>query len=121
MSFWDEVNADFRTEWHGDEVEAEVANVIRTNCREGAEMIAKDAKILCPKDTGELSESIEVVESQFRDGGFLVVAQGPGNYDRYRASFVELGTYKDAAQPFMRPAMHKNKRKIQRKFDQNRL
>ena len=34
----------------------------------------------------------------------------------YHASYVEMGTYKDMAQPFMRPAVKKNKRKANRMY-----
>lgn len=64
--------------------------------------------------TGELASQIEVKASQFKDGGWVVVAQGPGNYDRYYASFVELGTSKMEAIPYLRPALRRNKYRMRR-------
>lgn len=93
---------------------------------EGAELVAKTARRLVP-DAPPLGEGlvaqIEVRKSKFTDGGYLVVAQGPGYKGKYHASFVELGTYKDEAQPFMRPALNRNKRTIQKRFQSklNRL
>jgi HK97 gp10 family phage protein len=66
----------------------------------GAEVILEEMKTLTPVDTGALrdSERIEVV-----DDAVLLVA-GDGERVDY-AIFVEIGTYKMAAQPYMRPAI----------------
>lgn len=62
----------------------------------GAEVILTYAQTLCPVDTGELRES-----------GYLRIQ---GNYveigfDKEYASYVEYGTSKMEAQPYLRPAL----------------
>jgi len=42
--------------------------------------------------TGNLADDIEVEVSKYEGGGAAVEAQGPGNYDRFYATFVELGS-----------------------------
>lgn len=105
-----------KIEWHGKEVEAKIQAIIQGVSREGAALIAKHTRQAIPWDTGVLATSVEVKKSVFKDGGYTVVVQGKGNYNKYYASFVELGSYKDEAKPFLRPSMHKNKRKIKRMF-----
>lgn len=68
--------------------------------REGAEIVKDEAQAIAPVDTGELRDSIHVEE----DGdNASVVADAP------HAVFVEYGTYKMSAQPFMAPAAHNTK------------
>jgi HK97 gp10 family phage protein len=106
----------FRIDWQADRILEKISKITEGVSRKGAVIIAKETRQRIPWDTGELATQVEVKKSKFKDGGFYVIVQGPGNYDQYYASFVELGTYKDAAQPFLRPTMHKNKRKIQKMF-----
>jgi len=75
--------------------------------KEGAERILSDARANVPVKTGTLQREIEVKVSKY--DGYIVQAQGPKNYDRYYASFVELGTWKMKARPYLRPALKKNK------------
>lgn len=103
--------------WNEKELIEKVRNAVESASREGARDVAQDARTLCPWDTGELATSIEVKKSKFEDGGYLVMAQGPGNYNRFYAAFVELGTHNTAAHPFLRPALRKNKRKIVQNFE----
>jgi len=123
-------------EWNDRGVLREVRQAVRVACKEGAEKVAQDARRLVPKDDGDLRDSIKVEPSKFKDGGYLVVAQGSGDYDRFYATFVELGHYsslwglysrkkkniktspiKIKKRPYLRPALRKNKRAIQRAFD----
>lgn len=62
--------------------------------------ITADAKRIVPVDTGELQESIHPESSA--EGHFVVA-------DADHALFVEQGTSKMQAQPYLRPAL-KNKR-----------
>lgn len=62
----------------------------------GANVILDEAQALCPVDTGYLQST-----------GFI---QAVGNdvqvgFEAPYASYVEFGTYKMAAQPFLRPAL----------------
>jgi len=62
---------------------------------EGALVIATQAENNCPVDTGKLRASVFV-----REAGDDVEIGFSEDY----ASYVEFGTYKMAAQPFLRPA-----------------
>lgn len=74
-----------------------------------AAMVTAAAKANAPKRTGTLRVEIAMKKSKFKGGGYIVQAQGPGNYTRYYASFVELGTHDTAAQPYLRPATNRYK------------
>lgn len=58
--------------------------------------IVNRAKRIAPVDTGALEASIH---SESSDDGHFVIA------DTEYAAFVELGTSKQAAQPYLRPAL----------------
>ena len=61
---------------------------------------AKDVAIsLCPADTGELRESIDCVVEAGDAGAVGRLAAGAAH-----AAFVELGTHKMAARPYLYPA-----------------
>lgn len=103
-----------KIEWHGKEVEDRIRTIAEAVSRKGAEIIAQHTRSAIPWDTGVLATSVEVKKSRF--DGYMVIVQGKGNYEKYYASFVELGSYKDAAKPYLRPSMHKNKHKIYRMY-----
>lgn len=62
----------------------------------GAEAVADSARSMCPVDTGRLRSSIGV--SQSGNGAEVYAGE---DY----AIYVEFGTYKTAAQPFLMPAL----------------
>jgi len=130
----------FTLEWDAADLYNRVDAAVQVASREGAILVAKEARQRAPWRTGELATSIEIKRSKFKDGGYSVIAQGPGNYrmiarktpvlknvgkknqhlsttlSRFYAIFVELGTSDTAAQPFLRPALNANKRKINKIF-----
>jgi len=73
--------------------------VVDEICDVASEAIVEEAKQIVPVDTGFLKSSIGRVQ------------KGTGNWAVYAlahyASFVEYGTRKMAAQPFMRPAFER--------------
>jgi HK97 gp10 family phage protein len=77
-----------------------------------AEQIIEDAKALCPVDTGSLRRSIRYERDP--DGGVVIAAGGGGVVNpRTRrevdyAAYVEFGTSRLPAQPFLQPALEKN-------------
>ena len=111
-------------EWHEKEVLNAVKIVLRNVSKEVAENVMKDAKRILKQKAktttaGGLLSQFDVRKSKFKDGGYLVYCQGPGNWrPPYHASFVEMGTFKDEPKPFMRPAYKKNKGKANRTFQQ---
>lgn len=70
---------------------------------EASKLIATRAKSIAPKRTGRLRDSI-------RASGFMIEARAP--YSR----FVEFGTRKMKAQPFLRPALEEEKGKVRNIF-----
>lgn len=74
-------------------------------CGEVAEAYAKDK---CPVDTGNLKNSITHQEKQNATGGECQI----GSAVEY-ATYVEMGTYKMKAQPYLKPSIanHKNEYK----------
>jgi HK97 gp10 family phage protein len=75
--------------------------------QEAAELVAETAKALAPKRTGKLAGSIEVVADH---DGASVVAEAP------YASFVEFGTLKKPARPFLGPALRSQKGEVLRRL-----
>lgn len=63
---------------------------------EGALVIAVEAENNCPVDTGYLRSTVFVQ----KDGDNVEIG-----FEAPYASYVEFGTYKMAAQPFLRPAL----------------
>lgn len=64
--------------------------------KEALELIAEEARRLAPVDTGELKNSIHSELGE--EGGFIAV-------DAEHGPFVEYGTDRMAAQPYLRPAI----------------
>ena len=105
-------------EWFSKKLIRNIRDIIDDISEQGAEWVAADARRLVPvskKPDGEidhLKTRLDVRKSKFKDGGYSVYAQGPNNYDKFYAIFVELGTSKMTARPFLRPALRRNKRRI---------
>lgn len=84
-----------------------IANYIENNFSEiigqGAETVCEDAKGFCPVDTGRLKSSINVKLS----GNTAVISA-----DTEYASYVEFGTSKMSAKPYLVPALLSKKQEI---------
>jgi len=116
----------FKFDWNDKEVINAAKIVLKKTSRKIAEDMEKDAKDILKlrvkpgyrrrKGRGLVSQ-FSIQESRFHDGSYIVWNQGPKNWKPpYHASFLEMGTYKDKAQPYMRPAMKKNKRRAQKLY-----
>ena len=70
----------------------------------GAALIEAEAKRLCPVDTGRLRASINTIKPR-------KLVRSIGTSVEY-APYVEFGTYKMRAQPYLRPALEHNIDKI---------
>lgn len=91
-----------------------VRGIVNDEALSIARNIAIDAKMLAPVDEGDLVMSVRAVKSKFKDGGAIVIA---GGGSEYYASFIELGTKKKPAQPFLRPAAERNRSKAKRQVE----
>jgi HK97 gp10 family phage protein len=81
----------------------------------GANIIVDRAKEIVPVDTGTLRDSIEALEI---DGDVYIHAsadQGGGEY----SAFVEFGTVKMSAQPYVRPAIDEKLREVEQMVGSN--
>ena len=114
----------FKMEWYGDKVLSKTQHIVDSVSKDVAEDVMADAKKILKQKAktttaqGLLSQ-FSVDKSKFKDGGYLVQCQGPNNWhEPYHASFVEMGTFKDQAKPFMRPAARKNKRKANQLYQE---
>lgn len=81
--------------------EQQARQVVSTTLAEHAEQVAEYAKALAPVDTGALRDSIEVVKVD--DLNYQIVATAEYAID------VELGTSRQAAEPFLFPAAEANR------------
>ena len=89
--------------------------VVRDSLRSAARVVEKSARQKVPVDTGRLKKSItQRVTVQSAVGEALIGYRKETFYGR----FVELGTSKMAAQPFLRPALDENTDEIGRVFVQ---
>ena len=88
-------------------MDAPLVNALLAAINTGLKKVRDDAKSLAPVDTGELRDSIVVINATKTDSG-AVVARAD------HASYVEFGTTKMAAQPFLFPALESNKAYIER-------
>lgn len=126
--------SDFKLDWHGKELIAEIEDICEDVVKERAEAVAKDARRFVSKDTGGLKKSIHVKTFK-KTGVFGAYVKAGEKGKEHIAGFVELGTpgtvfkrkYRKGqkrtlikASPYMRPALKKNKRKIRNAF-QNKL
>ena len=116
---------DVNMEWFGDDILKITKVVMNKTSKEIATNVTVDAAIVLKaraKTTTEkgLLSQFSVEKSKFPDGGYLAYNQGPGNVTgKYHSSFVELGTFKDVAIPFMRIARKMNKKKATKIYQRN--
>ena len=138
--------SDFKIDWHGKEVIAEIEDICEDAVITVAKAVARDARRLVSKDTGGLKKSIRVKTFK-KVGVFGAYIKAGEKGKEHIAGFVELGTpgtikkvqnpeftytkkrrrgnWKTMAvkrtpikaAPFMRPALKKNKSKIRRVFE----
>lgn len=98
-----------RVEWKGKKVIGEVRQKMFSGMKTACLLVERDAKIGCPVDTGRLRGSLtNEIESKAKD-----IVGRVGSKVKY-APYVELGTSKMPAQPYLRPALHKNESRIKK-------
>ena len=82
-------------------------NVMVGATRAGAKIVSDEAKRLAPRDTGTLEKSIGITKRKSKRGQitFSVSPRKGGKNDGFYGRFIELGTSKMIARPFLRPAL----------------
>lgn len=103
------------TEWRQREVLAEVSGRVADNLYRAAEFAADQARARAPRRTGLIIRRIDIaVEVTARDQeitAWVGVRKG-GQPSAFYAYFQEVGTAHHPAQPFLRPAVFGNARRI---------
>jgi len=85
-------------------------NVVVGAIRASAKPIIQEAKALVPKDSKSLSKSIGITKFKTRKKSLVWFSVSPRrgkNWDGFYGRFIEFGTVKMSAKPFMRPAFEK--------------
>ena len=107
--------------WHGDELLKQIREATPDGLFSGAEMLVDAAKAKAPRLTGNLAESAYAATNERstykrdkRHNKEIKVKEGQAvaAFAMFYAGFIEFGTKKKAARPFLRPAMDEMKSKI---------
>ncbi|WP_026486811.1 HK97-gp10 family putative phage morphogenesis protein [Caldanaerobius polysaccharolyticus] len=88
------------------------SRIENTALKTAGEYLAEEMKKEAPVRTGELRDSIKASNAKTKQGQKYVEV-GPDETTNWRAKFIEFGTVKMKANPFMSRAYEKNKDKIQ--------
>ncbi|KKN14049.1 hypothetical protein LCGC14_1000140 [marine sediment metagenome] len=91
-----------------------VENILEEAVLAAAEPIQKQASSNAPRETGNLSDSIEI-EIGEKSHGKVEVKIGPGK-NAFYGKFVELGTVNAPPHPFLRPAVKQKKNEAFNEF-----
>jgi HK97 gp10 family phage protein len=97
-----------------------VSKVENAALKAAAEPVAADMRDLVhvsDRDTVHIQDNIEVSGVK-KDAEGKYVLVGPGEVTAWRAGFLEFGTSKMEAAPFIQPAGEKNKDKVPEIIDQ---
>lgn len=93
------------------EIQKEIEDLIS----ECAEIVFREADARAPILTGKSRNTLRIEVGKNNKGAFyanVVIGNGTGKEDPFYITFYELGTSRQAPEPFMRPAFDKSKRKI---------
>ncbi|WP_296969171.1 HK97-gp10 family putative phage morphogenesis protein [Tepidanaerobacter sp. EBM-38] len=96
---------------------AKGARIENKALREAGEVVREAIKQEAPRKTGTLKKSIEVSRVKNKDGAKYVEV-GPGKEGWY-GKFLEFGTVKMKAKPFMAPGYEKSKEKAMEEIEKN--
>jgi HK97 gp10 family phage protein len=80
---------------------------------DAGEVVRKDAIERIPKKSGDAAKTIKMEIGRMRDGTLYAVITAGGG-EQYYVTFLEYGTSKMKARPFMRPALKDNRTEIKR-------
>ncbi len=106
-------------EWRQREVVAEISGKVLNGMDRACSFAAEQARANAPRRTGTLADNIDYEVVPVRDnvegrvgirGGAMSASQGEAFYGR----FIELGTKRQPARPFLRPAVYDNADEIVR-------
>lgn len=101
-----------------DKIEDAIVNNSEEILMDAAEIFLEAAIEKAPTATKRLKESLEIKKLEFEKDK-IRIGVGPVGEDIFYWFFVEFGTAKDAAQPFLRPAYDENKLAVQTEIAKN--
>lgn len=105
--------------WHGDKVNKAINDDVNKKLWAAGYMVEADAVKKCPVDTGRLKSSITTEVFPDREETEVSAGRHPSTLDgtivEY-ALYVEKGTSKMSARPFLLPALLENENKIRKLF-----
>jgi HK97 gp10 family phage protein len=84
-----------------DRLNVKVPKILGESVKTTTDKVASTAQSICPVDTGELRSSIKAEKVSEFEGRVIATAE--------HAPFVEFGTYKMQAQPFLGPAAEQHR------------
>lgn len=97
------------------------SGILEQAAEAGGKVALDDAKRRCPIQTGALKASLHLEKGKTKKPEIKQeVKISPGKKEYY-GTFVELGTSKQAAQPYMRPAIDENQTEIAKAINQEVL
>ena len=84
--------------------------------KNAAEPVLQDAKANVPVRTGKLKKGLKITNVKKKEGvKYILVGVDRGdNSEIFYEKFIEFGTSKMSARPFLQPAYEKNKDNIQK-------
>lgn len=82
---------------------------LNTSLRKGANHMRDAAQAKVPIDEGDLKDSLKVQKQKADNSEEVKLTLSPSKPKGFHAHFVEFGTVKNPAQPFMRPAFDETK------------
>lgn len=88
------------------------SDVLAAAARAGGDIALEGAKRRCPVDEGDLKASLKMEKGKSKKPNIHQLVEIKPGKKEYYGTFVELGTKRQPAQPFMRPAVNENKARI---------
>jgi len=101
-----------KIDWYGDKVARRTADTVHKKVRQATILVLSDAVLNVAVDTGRLRNSIDMETAPTVGVVYTNVDYAP---------HVEMGTEKQIAQPFLRPALFNQEENIKRIFNDNKL
>ena len=98
----------------------EARNVLRRTTLAATRKLRDDARRRAPKDQGVLRRAIRAKRDRGRPGSIeasvIITHGGDARFDAFYWRFLEYGTQKQSARPFMQPTFEAGKRETFRHF-----
>lgn len=95
--------------------EEQITAAAKKTVQESAEAVRNRAKDLVPVDSGRLQRAINV---SYSSDGLSAEVKNTNN-QAYYGQFIEFGTSRRPARPFMTPAAEQERRKLKKRLEQN--